>query len=157
MCKNTRSRARLRRQRGFTLVELLIAVAIIGILAAIAVVNLGDSLNRSRQSKTLANMRNLAQALQAYESDHSLLPPDGTDAYTLAELCESGGLFRNIDPEDGWRNPLVYSASAKQFTLESYGADGGDGPLDITPATRLEFDYDIVLVDGSFIFSPETD
>lgn len=132
-------------------------VAIIGILAAIAVVNLSDSLNRSRQSKTMANMRNLAQAIQSYEADHSLLPADGTDAYALAALCQSGGLFRNIDPEDGWRNPLVYSASAQQYTIESYGADAADGPADISPATKLEFDNDIVLVDGSFIASPEND
>lgn len=141
-------------ESGFTLVELLIVVAIIGIIAAIAVVNFRGALDRSRQTKTMAAMRNMASAINAYQSDHSVLPPDGSTASQLATLLR-GGVYNTVEARDGWLNDLVYSTNASQYTLRSYGSDGVNGPGDITRGTRDRFDYDIVLTDGSFTNSPE--
>src|SRR5690606_13569858 len=62
--------------RGFTLIELLIVVAIIAILAAIAVPNFLEAQVRSKVSRTKADMRTVATALEAYAVDSNHYPPD---------------------------------------------------------------------------------
>ncbi len=67
----------MRRTRAFTLIELLIVVAIIAILAAIAVPNFLEAQTRSRISRTQADMRSAATALESYRVDHNNYPFDG--------------------------------------------------------------------------------
>jgi len=77
---------RNQRNRGFTLIELLIVVAIIAILAAIAVPNFLEAQIRSKISRTKADMRTLATALEAYRLDNDNYPPDrgGYGNYEIA-------------------------------------------------------------------------
>jgi type II secretion system protein G len=63
-------------QKAFTLIELLIVVAIIAILAAIAVPNFLEAQTRSKVSRTKADMRSVATALEAYEIDYNKYPMD---------------------------------------------------------------------------------
>ncbi len=153
--QDRRQRRGRRGERGFTLVELLISVAIVGILSAIAVVNLQSALDRSRQRKTMATMRNLSTAVEAYNTDNNHLPANGLTADELSEVLKEN-VYNTVETRDGWNNDIVYSAASGHYTLESYGRDGADGPADVTVETRDQFDYDIVLQDGQFSASPET-
>jgi type II secretion system protein G len=61
--------------KAFTLIELLIVVAIIGILAAIAVPNFLNAMIRAKVSKAVADIRNIATALETYKLDRNAYPP----------------------------------------------------------------------------------
>jgi type II secretion system protein G len=66
----------MKRREAFTLIELLIVVAIIAILAAIAVPNFLEAQVRSKISRTKSDLRSLATAWEAYRLDNNMYPPD---------------------------------------------------------------------------------
>jgi prepilin-type N-terminal cleavage/methylation domain-containing protein len=66
--------------RAFTLIELLIVVAIIAILASIAVPNFLEAQTRSKVSRAAADVRSLATALEAYHTDYNSYPPTPLDS-----------------------------------------------------------------------------
>src|SRR5215813_5867250 len=70
----------MRKQKGFTLIELLIVVAIIGILAAIAIPNLLTALQRSRQKRSMADMRTISTAWEARATDENKYNAAGAPA-----------------------------------------------------------------------------
>ncbi len=64
----------LNNRKGFTLIELLVVIAIIGILSTIAVVALGNARAKSRDAKRIADVRQMAQALELYYNDQLTYP-----------------------------------------------------------------------------------
>ncbi|MBD3267715.1 prepilin-type N-terminal cleavage/methylation domain-containing protein [bacterium] len=69
----------MKSQKAFTLIELLIVVAIIGILAAIAVPNFLNAQTRAKISRVQADQKNVATALEQYRVDNNSYPPDATN------------------------------------------------------------------------------
>ncbi len=65
------------RNRGFTLVELLVTIGIIGVLASIATVTVGKLKGANNQTTCISNMRNISQGLQMYYNDYMSFPEDG--------------------------------------------------------------------------------
>lgn len=105
--------------KAFTLIELLIVVAIIAILAAIAVPNFLEAQVRAKVSRTMADMRALATGLDTYRIDHNVYPPDGDDIF--------GFSLSNFDVTARLRpvtTPIAYITSL---------------PTDVFHEERLEF------------------
>lgn len=138
-------------QRGFTLIELLVTLVILGILAALAIVALVAALDRAKQRATMADMRTVSKAIEAYQVDVGRIPQG--DLTTIAPLLVPYQI--NVVPQrDHWSNPMIYTASAISYSLESYGKDGVDG-ANISTGTRADYNLDILLSDGVFVAAPE--
>ena len=128
--------ARKRQKRlGFTLVELMVVIVIIGLLATVVAINVLPSQDRAMVGKARADISVLEQAIETYRLDNLTFPED-LNALTTApaglaqpERYRQGGYIRRL-PEDPWGNPYQYrrqSAHGGQFDVYSLGADGKEG------------------------------
>ena len=98
----------MRRQSGFTLIELLIVVAIIGIIAAIAIPNLLNAIDRSKQKRTMADMRSIGTACEEYAIDNNFYP---NTAGTRAALTANGAVtlaLQNGYIKKDWPDEAIY-------------------------------------------------
>jgi len=148
-----KSERRARSEVGFSLIELLIVVAVIGIIAAIAIPNLLAAIQRSRQSRTMADIRMISEGVEAYQNDHTIYPV--IDNGTVADLGSHLEIYiRKFNDLDGWGEPIYYDSDGTHYTVISFGWDGNStlpyvyGPTDT-------FDADIIFSDGNFQQWPE--
>ena len=152
-----------RNEKGFTLIELLIVVAIIGILAAIAIPNLLTAMQRSKQKRTMADIRTIATAWEAFATDVNNYTPSGWEKLANPVTTDqlSAGLeptyIRSFPRNDGWSRPYHYSTdgatNAQAYQVASGGKNGTIGEGD--PGATTDFDCDIVYENGSFVIYPE--
>lgn len=124
-----------RTQQGFTLIEVMVVVAILGILAAIVMTNVIGKDEQARVTTTKASLSSIANALELYKLDNHKYPTtdEGLDALVhkpaSAKNFPDGGYLRK-EPEDSWGNPFQYVApgsNGKPYDLYSFGADGAEG------------------------------
>jgi len=159
-------RSRRKVGRGFTLIELLIVVAIIGIIVAISIVNMINAIQRAKQKRSMADIKSISTALEAYAIDQNAYPaaagytlpsglslPTGTVGIVAPSLSPT---YVRITPlADGWNSWYLYGTSATKtdYVVRSAGADGApDGSPVYGPTS--DFNADIILVDGAFVQYP---
>lgn len=140
-------------KKGFTLIELLIVVAIIGIIAAIAIPNLLNAIQRGKQKRTMADMRAVGTAVEAYAVDNNLYPSSGSSVSSITTYIEPK-YIKKVPVLDAWSFPITYVSDNQSYTIGSGGKDGAISGLSGIGATT-NFNNDIVFSQGQFITYPE--
>jgi len=143
-----------RRRAGFTLIELLVVVTVIGIIAGFALPNLLNALDKAKQKKTMADLRTIGVAVEAYATDTSVYPVNVSGWASFKSFIDP--YFIKSPPDaDGWSNVWDASTTANgtNYTIASYGRDG-------TPSARgggqtTDFNCDILFSQGRFFQWPE--
>ena len=124
---------------GFTLIELMVVILIIGLLATIVVQNLKGATDKAKRIKAQADISALKTALDRYYLDNGYYPTtdQGLNALVTPPTngrvpanYESGGYIERL-PQDPWGTPYFYQSDGNSYVLKSFGADGGESADDI--------------------------
>jgi general secretion pathway protein G len=137
MTKNKKGK---RNRHGFTMVELMAMLIIIGLLAALVVTKVTSKIDQARVTTTKANLKMLHAAVNQFKMDTGRFPNEDVGLMELVEQpaditnWEPGGYLETTEiPMDGWGNPFIYEAypeSGKEFAIRSAGPDGEEGTED---------------------------
>nr|WP_295476572.1 type II secretion system major pseudopilin GspG [uncultured Pseudomonas sp.] len=128
---------RSRNQRGFTLMEIMVVIFIIGLLIAVVAPSVLGNQDKAMRQKVLADLATLEQALDMYRLDNLRYPSSeqGLSALVkaptvepLARAWRADGYIRRL-PDDPWGNPYRYRAPGQHGRIDIYslGADGVEG------------------------------
>jgi general secretion pathway protein G len=126
-----------RLRAGFTLIELMIVIVILGLLAALVAPKFLKRGEEAKITTTKVQMKNIEQALKMYKLHNSFYPTTEQGLKALVEKPETEpvpknwkGPYMDEVPKDAWGNDFIYISDGKHFTLISPGPDGEEGTED---------------------------
>lgn len=130
----------VKNQRGFTLLELMVVIVILGVLASLVIPNLMGNKDKADNQKAVSDLVALENALDMYRLDNGRYPTtrQGLDALVKQPDAEpvpreyrNGGYIRRL-PQDPWGNNYAYDNPGSNLPLKLYsaGMDGEKGTQD---------------------------
>lgn len=131
---------RLRDRAGFTLIEIMVVIVILGLLAALVVPKLIGRTEEAKKTQARVQIKHIEQALGLFKLDNGFFPSTEQGLEALVRLPDAGRVPKNyrkggyLDrvPKDPWGNAYVYVSPGTHgdYDVSSYGADnapGGEG------------------------------
>lgn len=139
-----------------------VMIAVIGIISAIAIPNLLNAIQRGKQKRSMADIRAIGTACEAYAVDHNAYP-DVATVNELAQILEPK-YIAHLPRQDGWLKEFYYKPlnpaedGPQQYIIASAGKDGILEHEDLNGYSRIatgSFNNDIVFTNGAFLQYPE--
>jgi general secretion pathway protein G len=132
-------RERRRNQDGFTLIEIMVVILILGLLATIVVQSLRGAADKAKRTKAQADISELKTSLDRYYLDNGSYPTTDQGLQALVSAPTSGRIPNNYPPggyierlpKDPWGNAYFYQSDGSNYMLKSYGPDGVESADDI--------------------------
>jgi general secretion pathway protein G len=123
---------RLRASAGFTLIEIMVVVFILGLLVTLVAPKIIGRTDEARRVKAMADIKGIEEALHLFKLDNGFYP---TTDQGIQALVTRPSNARNYNPDgyldklpvDPWGNAYVYFSDGQDFIIKSYGADGQEG------------------------------
>ena len=125
---------------GFTLIEIMVVIVILGLLAALVVPKLIGRTEEAKKTQARIQIKNIEQALGLFKLDNGFYPATDQGIEALIKIPDAGRIPKNYRkdgymdrvPKDPWGNPYVYVSPGAHgdYDISSYGADnapGGEG------------------------------
>ncbi len=125
----------MKNQKGFTLIEIMVVLAILAGLIAMVAPNIIGEAGRAKVKTAKAEMANIALALDMYKLDNYRYPSTSQGIEALASKpsgspepknYKSGGYMKKM-PVDPWGTPYLYFSKKSDYEIVSLGADGEEG------------------------------
>jgi general secretion pathway protein G len=127
-------------QNGFTCIEIMAFIVVLGLLATIVTQSLRGSADKAKRTKAQADIAELKTALDRYHSNNGYYPTTDQGLRALVTypptngivplVYFSGGYIERL-PRDPWGNPYFYRSDGNSYVLKSLGPDGVESADDI--------------------------
>ncbi len=124
-----------KKRKGFTLIEIMVVVVILGLLAALVVPRIGPQVAEAQRTAARTQIRSLEDALEMYNANNGFYPTtqQGLEALVNAPTTNpvpkhyrEGGYLNKV-PDDPWGNPYIYRNRDGKILIISTGPDGEEG------------------------------
>ena len=146
------SRSGLASAIAIAVVGAFLLVPVAGIVAAIAIPNLLNAIDRGKQKRTMADIHSIAKAVEAFAEDHEHQYPVADSAAALAEQLVPTYL-QVVPVVDGWERPFQVESTTEKYVIWSFGKDGVGGTCETAQTTS--FNDEICFANGQFVRYPQ--
>ncbi len=126
-------------KKGFSLIEIMIVIIILGLLASVVLPNLMGTAGEAKQKLVCIQMKNVSEALKMFKLDNGLYPETEEGLNTLVtnpdeekypNYAGKGYFEEGNMPKDPWKRKFIYVKSENGYDLISLGADAKEGGVD---------------------------
>ncbi len=125
---------RNRGESGFSMIELMVVIVVLGMLAALVSVNVFQNLATAEVNAAKAQIKNLETALASYRLEFKKFPSSGEGLSVLVNNSKNKNFLNSNElPKDPWGNDFIYKSpgpNGAKYEIMTYGADGAPGGQD---------------------------